>query len=202
MCTTPEKADIFLSELCTARLHTCSYLRPLLPPMCSFMFCKIIYIVVSVWVRNPQIVLHSIKERQQKEVAFLHDTNIDVSEHMWVWTTTHLKACVRLRVCVCAPPTSVYFFHHINSFCHQRRSIISPCLLLTAISSSITQSKLRLFKKKKKKRFSDTNKYQFYHQIRHLFGTADIKSDDSFQKGWTFILPATREANQSLLLLI
>lgn len=147
MCTTPEKADIFLSELCTARLHTCSYLRPLLPPKCSFMFCKLIYIVVSVWVRNPQIVLHSIKERQQKEVAFLHDTNIDVSEHMWVWTTTHLKACVRLRVCVCArvPPTSVYFFHHtsINSFCHQRRSIISPCLLLTAISSSITQSKLK-----------------------------------------------------------
>lgn len=46
------------------------------------MFCKLIYIVVSVWVRNPQIVLHSIKERQQKEVAFLHDTNIDVSEHM------------------------------------------------------------------------------------------------------------------------
>lgn len=59
-----------------------------------------------------------------------------------------------------------------------------------------------VLKKKKKKRFSDTNKYQFYHQIRHLFGTADIKSDDSFQKGWTFILPATREANQSLLLLI
>lgn len=126
-----------------------------------------------------------------------------VRAYVSVNNNTSKSMCPLKSVCVCVPPTSVYFFHHtsINSFCHQRRSIISPCLLLTAISSSITQSKLRLFKKKKK-RFSDTNKYKFYHQIRHLFGTADIKSDDSFQKGWTFILPATREANQSLLLLI